>query len=296
MNPLQNQYFKLLRINHWFKNIFIFFGVAVALWLYKVQISEVLIAKVVGAFLLASFISSVNYVINQITDKDFDKKHPIKKLRPIPSGKVSSKVAFIFSLIIFLITMFLTVKFYNINFQTMIFIFWVAGIFYNVKPIRLKDLPYIDVLSESINNPIRFLIGWFAVIPSEFPSIEILLLTWTAGAFLMTAKRYDELFYFGKDLTPYRHTFGTYSLKSLKNLLVIYAGSSFILFTYLVYGYESRLILIIPFVFIYMVWLFRSIISGEAKARNIEEYFFTREFLSISILILIIIIGIIQIF
>ena len=35
------------------------------------------------------------------------------------------------------------------------------GVVYNVKPLRSKDLPIFDVLSESVNNPIRFLIGWY---------------------------------------------------------------------------------------------------------------------------------------
>ena len=37
------------------------------------------------------------------------------------------------------------------------------GILYNVKPVRTKDIPVLDVLSESVNNAIRLLTGWFAV-------------------------------------------------------------------------------------------------------------------------------------
>ena len=35
------------------------------------------------------------------------------------------------------------------------------GCLYNIPPIRTKDHAYVDVLSESINNPIRFLVGWY---------------------------------------------------------------------------------------------------------------------------------------
>jgi hypothetical protein len=34
------------------------------------------------------------------------------------------------------------------------------GIFYNVRPMRTKDRAYLDVISESINNPLRLMIGW----------------------------------------------------------------------------------------------------------------------------------------
>jgi len=39
---------------------------------------------------------------------------------------------------------------------------WVMGLAYNVPPVRLKGWPYLDVLSESINNPIRLALGWLA--------------------------------------------------------------------------------------------------------------------------------------
>ena len=43
------------------------------------------------------------------------------------------------------------------------------GLAYNVPPVRLKEWPYLDVLSESVNNPLRLALGWFALIPDRFP-------------------------------------------------------------------------------------------------------------------------------
>ena len=40
---------------------------------------------------------------------------------------------------------------------------WVMGCLYNFPPVRTKDVPYLDVLTESINNPLRMLLGWYAV-------------------------------------------------------------------------------------------------------------------------------------
>ena len=36
---------------------------------------------------------------------------------------------------------------------------WVMGIAYNVPPVRTKEIPYLDVLSKSVNNPLRLLLG-----------------------------------------------------------------------------------------------------------------------------------------
>ncbi len=50
--------------------------------------------------------------------------------------------------------------------STMLFIaciFALQGVVYNVPPFRTKDRPYLDVISESINNPIRLTIGWAMV-------------------------------------------------------------------------------------------------------------------------------------
>ena len=49
------------------------------------------------------------------------------------------------------------------------------GILYNVEPIRTKDRAYVDVLSESINNPLRFLLGWSAIVSDVLPPSSVLL-------------------------------------------------------------------------------------------------------------------------
>src|SRR3546814_20228386 len=63
---------------------------------------------------------------------------------------------------------------------------------YNLKPFRTKDKAYLDVISESINNPIRLTLGWTMVDPTTLPPSSLLLAYWTGGAFLMGAKRLSE--------------------------------------------------------------------------------------------------------
>ena len=67
------------------------------------------------------------------------------------------------------------------------------GIFYNARPLRTKDRPYLDVLSEAVNNPLRLLLGWFTLVGSVLPPSSILLAYWMGGAFLMAVKRFTEL-------------------------------------------------------------------------------------------------------
>ena len=48
------------------------------------------------------------------------------------------------------------------------------GPVYNVPPIRTKEIPYVDVITESFNNPIRLLLGWFAVTAGRIPEERLI--------------------------------------------------------------------------------------------------------------------------
>ena len=45
----------------------------------------------------------------------------------------------------------------------MLGLLWIMGCLYNIPPFRTKDRPWLDVLSEAVNNPLRLLIGWYMV-------------------------------------------------------------------------------------------------------------------------------------
>ena len=60
------------------------------------------------------------------------------------------------------------------------------------SPVRTKDKPYLDVISESINNPFRLVIGWTMIDATSLPPGSIILSYWLGGAFLMGVKRLSE--------------------------------------------------------------------------------------------------------
>ncbi|MGH7094113.1 MAG: hypothetical protein ACREFB_11330, partial [Stellaceae bacterium] len=76
---------------------------------------------------------------------------------------------------------------------------------------------YLDVLSESVNNPIRFLLGWFTVTGGVLPPASVLLAYWMGGAFLMAIKRYSEYRRIGDPARAalYRRSFARYTEQSL---------------------------------------------------------------------------------
>ena len=184
-------YVDIARIDHWFKNVFMLFGVMLAVFHNPgvIELKHFLILMI--AIFATCLIASSNYVLNEIQDAKFDRVHPQKKYRPIPSGRV--EVSFAYFEWLSLATIGLASAFLiNSAFFYTSLTFWIMGIFYNVSPIRLKDIPYLDVLSESINNPLRLLLGWFAIYPFELPSVSLLLAYWLIGAFFMASKRFSE--------------------------------------------------------------------------------------------------------
>ena len=145
------KYIKIARPDHWVKNAFIFPGIAIALLLTDYTFSTDTIVKFVAGFFATCFIASANYVINEWLDAEFDKFHPTKKYRPVVSENMKFSLVMLEYVICIAIGIGLSLL-VNTPFLLMEVWLLVMGVLYNVKPIRTKDIPYLDVISESVNN------------------------------------------------------------------------------------------------------------------------------------------------
>ena len=146
-----------MRLDHWIKQLFIIPGCAAAFLLTHSAFSTRLIIEFIIGYLATCFIASANYVINEWLDAEFDKYHPTKKNRSVVSEDVKGTVVWLIWGV-FTLTGLCLSYFVCIPFFLMALWLWVMGILYNVKPIRTKDIPVLDVLSESINNAIKVII------------------------------------------------------------------------------------------------------------------------------------------
>lgn len=223
------EYIKICRPDHWLKNIFILFGHVVA-WalVLDFKLDAGLAFTAFLSLIPACLIASANYILNEILDAPFDAMHPTKKLRGIPAGKV--KVAYLWWLKAALIVVgFALCWLWNFNwgYVTALALLLVSGVVYNVRPLRLKDRAFMDVIAESFNNPIRLWLGYYALVPPHsLPPSSIVLAWWSFGALLMTGKRYSEFRFIGdKELSGrYRRSFQTYSEKTLVLAMITYAN------------------------------------------------------------------------
>ena len=82
-------HFEIARVDHWFKNVFMLPGVAVALSLDPGRLDGAgLWIRVALSVLSICLVASSNYSINELLDARYDKLHPTKADRPVPSGRV----------------------------------------------------------------------------------------------------------------------------------------------------------------------------------------------------------------
>lgn len=254
-------YIRILRPDHWFKNAVVLFGSFAAVFYLKIDVAApTILTKALLATFLACIVSSVNYIVNDIADKKGDSLHPVKKNRLIPSKKVSVDFLYVMASILLITSLGLSEFFFG-RVETMaLSLLFIAGILYNIKPIRLKDLPILDVVSESANNPIRIIIGWFALTNSSvFPPAILLLFFWSAGAVLMTAKRYVELKFFTdlhqkKSLILYRSSFETYTTSMLFTMVIFFLALTLLFFTFFAASYKPSLLILLPILIGYSFW------------------------------------------
>lgn len=183
------EYIKLMRPKHYLKNFLVFVPL---IFSGQIKEKEKIIICIIG-FISFSILSSAIYIINDLRDVEKDKLHPIKKNRPIASGRVSKSCAIVFMIILLIISICLTLilnvyKINNIIFA--IFIEFAYLLFNILYSFGLKNIPIIDVVILVLGFIFRLLYG--AIITNIVIS-NWLYLTIMAGAFYMGfGKRRNE--------------------------------------------------------------------------------------------------------
>jgi len=278
-------YWRIARTDHWIKNGFMLPGVAVGLLFLRPPAAPLMWHVLLGLISLC-LLASANYTINEYLDAEFDRFHPIKKYRAGAMGLlelkwVDTQYAGLAAAGLALATVVGT------NFAIVGAILLLMGILYNVRPFRTKDRAYLDVLSESVNNPLRLLMGWFCVVHSGFPPSSTLLAYWMGGCFLMAVKRYAEFRSIGDPARAglYRRSFRFYTEDSLLISAFFYAiCSSFFIAVFLI-KYRIELLLIFPLLSAMFSWYLAIGLKKDSAAQAPEYLFIEGRFLGFVLLI-----------
>jgi 4-hydroxybenzoate polyprenyltransferase len=265
-------YLQLARVDHWFKNAFMLFGSFLALFFEPSLLRLGVLPTLAIAFLATCLVASSNYVLNEVLDAPFDRKHPVKKHRPAAAEKVRRSIALAEWLALGAAGIGLGCLVHP-YFAASALALWTMGIVYNVRPLRTKELPYLDVLSESVNNAIRLLLGWFALIQSEFPPVSLIVAYWMAGAFFMAIKRFAEYRQLGdrKIARRYRRSFAYYTEDRLLVSLFFYAMMGALFTGVFIVRYRLELILILPLVAGFFAYYLRLGLQEDSPVQSPEK-------------------------
>ena len=178
-------YFKLMRAKHYFKNLLIFLPLIFSISFYNVENS----INTFAGFILFSLVCSMVYIINDLGDIEKDRKHPKKCNRPLASGKVSKKEAylllFVLATIVVIGNILIKANIYSI---IILVVYLVLNIFYSKI---FKNIPLVDVICLVIGFVLRVVYG--ASIINVKVSNWLYLTIISFSFYLALGKRRNEL-------------------------------------------------------------------------------------------------------
>lgn len=155
------KYLKLLRINHWTKNLLIFFP----LIFNRSLLEQELFLQIVNGWCLFSILSSMIYIFNDIRDVENDKLHPIKCRRPLPSGQISIREAWMIFAFLLLMLAVLLIYRRNQNDVFYLLLYFVLNVGYSIG---LKNIPLVDIVILSVGFFVRIFYGGEGIWNSYF--------------------------------------------------------------------------------------------------------------------------------
>jgi 4-hydroxybenzoate polyprenyltransferase len=267
-----NNYFQLLRVPQWIKNLFVFVPLMFSLHLFESKY----FFSTLKAFIIFCLASSFIYIINDIIDIKADASHPQKKERPLPSGRISKQSAKITAIIIlFLLSVLSFIS--PIEFNYFLSSFILLNITYSIY---FKHIVILDVFSIAAGFTIRVLGG--AAIINVPVSSWLILTTMFISLFLGVMKRHSELEQITEfESTSTRKVLAEYSLTFTNQMATVAAAGVIICYalytvsqrTVMVFGTEN-LIYTTPFV-VFGIFRFMYLEYLNQKGENTTQIMLT---------------------
>lgn len=219
----------ILRIPQWIKNFFLFAPLIFSKHLFEAGYfwTEVI------AFAVFCLISSAAYIINDIADRDVDRRHPIKRTRPLAAGTMNIPTAVVLALFLLAVSVALA-KDLPINFQLVAMLYIVMNVAYSFW---LKHVILLDVFIVAAGFMIRVLAGAYAI--NVATSHWLVLCTLFVSLFLSTSKRRGELV-MSQQIEGYegRAVLRQYDLASIDQIMTVAAAGMAI--SYALYTVAER--------------------------------------------------------
>jgi 4-hydroxybenzoate polyprenyltransferase len=219
-----------LRPAQWTKNLLVFAGLLFGMQLFDVSA----IARAVGAFAVFCALSSVVYLVNDISDRKSDRQHPLKAQRPIASGALP--VATAMGAAVALGTgAIAAASLLGVRFLFAAAVYLTLQLLYSVT---LKHLVILDVLTIAIGFVLRAVGGAVAV--GVDISHWLLVCTILLALFMALAKRRHEIVLLATDAAQHRPILGEYSPYLLDQMIAVVTASTLISYIFYTISPETQ--------------------------------------------------------
>ncbi len=214
-------YVELIRPSHWMKNVFVFAPIIFSLKLLKVP--ELLSNTLAFTAFCAG--SSAVYVFNDIHDRALDVNHPVKRKRPIASGRVKVGSAWILFGVLLSIAIMLS-SLTSLNVVVVVGSYVTMNLLYSTY---LKNMVIIDVMIIAVGFILRIMAG--SVATKVYLSNWMLLTTFSISLFIGFAKRRYEIVSLGENASNHRSVLSMYSEKFTDEMITTTVATTIVFYS-----------------------------------------------------------------
>jgi 4-hydroxybenzoate polyprenyltransferase len=230
MTATARDYLELIRPEHWIKNIIVFAGPAAGLAFTSAQA----VPNVLLTFVVFCLAASAGYAFNDIVDRLADAIHPIKRNRPVASGRVSVAAAAATASLLAGGAILVSAVWLPRGVTTVLIVYLAMV---SVYTLSLKRRVILDVIVIAVGFVLRAFAGALAAgVPT---SDWLIACVFTLCLFMGFGKRRCEIAMMGnsEDLGEYRRTLVRYTPDLLNHLITVSAGIAII--TFLLYTLDD---------------------------------------------------------
>ena len=233
-----------LRVRQWTKN---FLVIAALVFSQHAHEPEYLV-RTLAAFILFSLATGAVYILNDIIDIEADRRHPLKMSRPIASGSVSKKAAWI--LFVLLTALSLPPAYIlDTGFGIVLAAYMVVQVLYSIF---FKNVVILDVFIVSLGFLLRVIAG--AVVIHVEISNWILVCTMLLALFLVLSKRRHEITLLDENAHTHRNILREYSPYLLDQMIGVVTSATLVAYMIFTLSDETiekfgkNMVLTVPFV------------------------------------------------
>lgn len=270
---------KSMRPKQWLKNIAVFAALIFDRQLFSLN-SDL---RTMAGFFLFCLISSSVYLFNDIMDVESDRKHPIKRNRPIASGKLPIPIAMVFSFFIMIVSI-LAGFCLSFGFGILISLYFLSNLIYSKW---LKHVVIIDVLVIAFGFVLRVASGVTLINVERF-SPWLYVVTTLLALYIGFGKRRSELACLKENASHHRRVLDGYTLTFLDQIITIVSSTTIIAYSLYTFSAPNlpanhAMMLTIPFV-LYGIFRYLYLIQVQHAGGAPEELLLTDRPLQITIL------------